>query len=251
MGLIETEAIVLRTYRLAEADKIAICLTQEAGLMRGVARGARRLKSRFGAGLEPFSLITLEYFEIEGRELVSIRRAEILKSFFNLATTPDVVAIMEYLVQLVIDFAPPQQPEEKLFRMVRACFAAAIAEPALISHITLYYELWMLKLSGFLPDFKTCGRCQHKLIPSAMPVYLNFEGILRCKGCKNESFQVMNGDLYKLIRWMPVKPPLEWSNMCEKLSEHARSDLIRINRSLITRALEKEPRGRTAHASGI
>ena len=59
MGLVETEAFVLRTYKLAEADKIVLCLTREAGLVRGVARGARRLKSRYGASLEPIADVTL------------------------------------------------------------------------------------------------------------------------------------------------------------------------------------------------
>ena len=59
MGLIEAEGIVLRSYNLAEADKIVVCLTRHAGVVRTVARGARRLKSRFGAGLEPFTIIAL------------------------------------------------------------------------------------------------------------------------------------------------------------------------------------------------
>jgi DNA repair protein RecO (recombination protein O) len=59
MGLVETQAIVLQTYKLADADKIVLCMTEKSGLVRGVARGARRLKSKFGASLEPFTLINL------------------------------------------------------------------------------------------------------------------------------------------------------------------------------------------------
>ena len=64
MGHVDSEAIVLRTYDLAEADKIVVCLTREAGVVRAVARGARRLKSRFGGGLEPFTLIRLSYYDV-------------------------------------------------------------------------------------------------------------------------------------------------------------------------------------------
>ena len=78
MGLVETEAIILRTYNLAEADKIVICLTRKAGVVRGVARGSRRLKSRFGAGLEPVTLVSLSYHEKERSELVALRQAEII-----------------------------------------------------------------------------------------------------------------------------------------------------------------------------
>src|SRR5256886_4946279 len=65
MGIVETQAIVIQTFKLADADKIAVCMTEKAGLIRGVAHGARRLKSRFGASLEPFTLIRLTYFEKE------------------------------------------------------------------------------------------------------------------------------------------------------------------------------------------
>ena len=78
MGLVETQAIVLQTFKLADADKIVLCMTEKAGLVRGVARGARRLKSRFGASLEPSTLIQLTFFEKETRELVTIKSAEIV-----------------------------------------------------------------------------------------------------------------------------------------------------------------------------
>ena len=57
MGLIETEGLVLKSYGLAEADKIVVFLTEEYGLVRGVAKGARRLRSKFGSSLEPFSIV--------------------------------------------------------------------------------------------------------------------------------------------------------------------------------------------------
>ncbi len=121
MGVSETEAIVLRTYKLAEADKIAVFLAQNSGVMRGVARGARRLKSKFGASLEPFTLVSLSYFEREGQELVSIRQAEILRSYFGLSQNTEIVNGLEYICGLILEFTPPHEPNEKIFRMVRAC----------------------------------------------------------------------------------------------------------------------------------
>src|SRR5215210_978544 len=97
MGLNETEAFVLRTYKLAEADKIVVLLTRRAGLVRGVARGARRLKSKFGASLELFTHVALTYHEKEGRELVSIGQAEIIRSYFHLARREDALQALDYL----------------------------------------------------------------------------------------------------------------------------------------------------------
>ena len=77
MKLVTTDAIVLRAYNLAEADRIVLCLTRSSGLVRAVAKGARRMKSRFGAALEPFTLIKLSFHEKEHRELVTVSSAEI------------------------------------------------------------------------------------------------------------------------------------------------------------------------------
>ena len=74
MPLIETESLVLKSYNLAESDKIVVLLTREHGVVRGVAKGAKRLKSKFGSGLEPFSVVMATYFEKESSELVRFKR---------------------------------------------------------------------------------------------------------------------------------------------------------------------------------
>jgi len=101
MGLVNTDAIVLRTYNLAEADRIVLCLTRDAGLVRAVAKGARRMRSRFGAALEPFTFIRLDFYEKENRELVTISQVEILKSNFDLAAHPDSSDALAYIAELV------------------------------------------------------------------------------------------------------------------------------------------------------
>ena len=80
MRLVTTDAIVLRSYNLAESDRIVVFLTRSSGLVRAVAKGARKMKSRFGAALEPFTLVKLSFHERENRDLVSLSGAEILKS---------------------------------------------------------------------------------------------------------------------------------------------------------------------------
>ena len=124
MRLVTTDAIVLRTYNLAESDRIVVCLTRSAGLVRGVAKGARRMKSRFGAALEPFTLIKLAYHEKENRELVSISSTDILKSHFDLNLKPEVAEVLAYMGELIGEFAPPHEADERLFRMFAACVEA-------------------------------------------------------------------------------------------------------------------------------
>src|SRR5215217_818178 len=117
MALFETEALILRSYNLAEADKIVVCLSRTSGLLRGVAKGCRKLKNRFGASLEPFTHVNLTYYEKEHRELVSFRNTEILKSHFNLSSDATILTGLAYMGDLLVEFSPPHQSNEKLFRM--------------------------------------------------------------------------------------------------------------------------------------
>ncbi|HLH15810.1 MAG TPA: recombination protein O N-terminal domain-containing protein, partial [Bryobacteraceae bacterium] len=71
-----SEALVLRTYPLKEADLVVSFLSRDQGKLRGVARRARRPKNRFGAGLERLSHVRIEYFQTETRELVNLDSCE-------------------------------------------------------------------------------------------------------------------------------------------------------------------------------
>jgi DNA repair protein RecO (recombination protein O) len=242
MGLVETEAIVLHTHKLADADKIVVSLTERAGLVRGVARGARRLKSRFGASLEPFTLIHLTFYEKETRELVTIKGAEIIKSYFGAAGDAYKVAALERLVELVREFAPPHQADERLFRMLRACIEA-LAGGEDPSAVFAYCELWVLRLTGFLPDLRACGGCGGRLRePSAGEIYMTQEGVLWCAACRGGGARPLDRDAYNLLYAARGLKPGEWSLEYALRPLETRQAASEIARGLVRRALEAEPR---------
>src|SRR5437763_17108584 len=105
MKLVTTDAIVLRSYNLAEADRIVVCVTRSVGLVRAVAKGARRMKSRVGAALEPFTLIRLSFHEREHRDLVTISNTEIQKSYSNLNSRAETAESLAYMRELEAAFA--------------------------------------------------------------------------------------------------------------------------------------------------
>jgi DNA repair protein RecO (recombination protein O) len=172
MSLVETEALVLKAYNLAEADRIVIFLTRDHGIVRGVAKGAKRLKSRFGGSLEPFSEIVLTYFQKEVHELVSVRQIDLLTSHFEQASEPAFLQKFSYLADLLIAFAPPHDPNEALYRMVRACINTAAATADSLPALGVYFELWLLRLGGYLPDWSTCTECK---LPFAESVGANLQ----------------------------------------------------------------------------
>src|SRR5262244_1543407 len=116
MRLVTTDAIVLRTYNLAESDRIVVCLTRAAGLVRGVAKGARRMKSRFGAALEPFTVIRLAYHAKETRDLVTISSAAMLKSQCGLKVNPEVEEVLAYMGEAISEFAAAHEADARMFR---------------------------------------------------------------------------------------------------------------------------------------
>jgi DNA repair protein RecO (recombination protein O) len=252
MGLVETEAIVLHTHKLADADKIVVSLTERAGLVRGVARGARRLKSRFGASLEPFTLINLTFFEKETRELVTIKNAEIIRSYFCAAGDSDTVAALEQLVELVREFAPPHQADERLFRMLRACIEALAGgvDPA---PVFTYCELWVLRLTGFLPDMRTCGGCGRRLREAAPEeIYVTQEGLLWCQECRSGGARLLKSGTYELLYAARNLKPGEWACVYSSSPSETRQNASDIARGLVRRALEAEPRaGRFAKSPTV
>jgi DNA repair protein RecO (recombination protein O) len=182
MGLSETEALVLRTYNLAEADKIVVCLTHGNGLVRGVARGSRRLRNRFGAALEPFTQLYITYYQKENHDLVSFRQVELIRSHFHLLSDAETLTGLSYMADLVIEFSPPYHPNARLFRMMKACLEAIATSPPDLQTILRYFEVWLLKLEGFLPDTKRCCECQARASENDT-AFLGSDLLLRCRSC--------------------------------------------------------------------
>lgn len=212
-------------------------------MVRAVAPGARRLKSRFGAGLEPYTLIEMEFYEKEGRELVTLRRAEIRRSCFGLASDDRAHAALASLAENVIAFAPPHEPQEKLFRMVSACIEALSLESSAADAVSRYSEVWLLKLCGFLPDFRRCATCLEPL-DAEKPVYLSLDNRSHCAGCGADRGRELPGHSYSLLRAIQRLSPLEFARATNAATGLGPGhELQRLTASIIDNVLERtQPR---------
>jgi DNA repair protein RecO (recombination protein O) len=240
MGQVDSEAIVLRTYDLAEADKIVVCLTRETGLVRAVARGARRLKSRFGGGLEPFTLIRLSYYEKEGRELVTLSQLEIVHSYFKLSGNMEIVSALAYMSEMLMAFAPPHEPNEKLYRMVCACLEVIESEEGDSALVLRYFEGWMLKLTGFFSLTRNCARCGERFVEGA-ETRLDTELRQLCEPCGRGLGTNISWEARAQLLHMQREPPLEFVRTGRKLSRDAQQELQQLMRRVIRYVLEREP----------
>jgi DNA repair protein RecO (recombination protein O) len=245
MALFETEALILRSYNLAEADKIVVCLSRSAGLIRGVAKGCRKLKNRFGAALEPFTLVNLTYYEKEHQELVSFRQVEILKSRFNLSSNATMLTGFSYMGDLLIDFSPPHQANDNLFRMAIACFEAASEAPTDLDAVLRYFEVWLLKLEGFLPDLRTCANC-HKVFGDDGAIYLASDLSLRCAQCSNGRGGAVSKRLHAQLRTVEKLSPAKFAEGAREVSKETKQEMAELTFQIIGRVLERMPRIRPA-----
>lgn len=238
MPLHETDAFVLRTFTLKEADKVCVFFTREAGLVRGVAHGARRLRSRYGASLETFTEVELTYFQKENKELVSISNCEIIRSQFFEGLSSEVLGVMHYLAELIGEFIPEHEPNELVYRLISATLESLRdADQAKLPALTRYFEVWLLKLSGFLADWKACGLCE-KDLTNEPAVWLTNEGMAMCAACSGRL-----GEELRTLEWRTIQEIL--TNSPAKFLSVPR-DLRVINQigsvaaRLISRVLERE-----------
>jgi DNA repair protein RecO (recombination protein O) len=238
MKLVTTDAVVLRSYNLAEADRIVLCLTRTAGLIRAVAKGARRMKSRFGAALEPFTLIRLSFYERENRELVSISNVEILKSYFNLNSRFESVELLAYFGELVIEFAPPHESDERLFRMLAACIDALGNTADRERRIMRYFEIWLLRLAGLFPELESCADCGR---PIESTVEFDVEFRPHCAQCGRTGAESLSASAVAAVRAAYRLSPAKFADEAA-LSERDDAQLGELAHRLITRAIERSPR---------
>jgi DNA repair protein RecO (recombination protein O) len=168
MPLRESEAIVLRSYPLGEADRLVSFLSRSTGRLRGVARGARRPKSRFGATLEPLSHIRIWFFERETRELVRINQSELIESFLEAQRDYGAGLALALVSEVTEAVLPEREPADAAFRLVLVT-ARAIHAGGRAALPLAYFNLWTVRLGGWLPPLDRCSRCAREL--GAEPVY--------------------------------------------------------------------------------
>jgi DNA repair protein RecO (recombination protein O) len=248
MALVDTDAIVLRSYNLAEADRIVVCLTRSAGLVRGVAKGARRMKSRFGAALEPFTFVRLAFYEKENRELVTISHTEILKSNFDLAAQVEVAEVLASMAELIGEFAPPHEANEKLFRMLTACVDALAAAPDSPRLILRYFEVWLLRLAGSFPDTRSCSICGAQP-PTHENLFLDAEGSVQCFACNRGIGSVLPSQTREMILTSQKLGPGDFAVCYQSRSSEIESQLAELTHRIIVRALDRRPRTMVAPSS--
>jgi DNA repair protein RecO (recombination protein O) len=159
MPLHTTDALILRTYKLGESDRIVVFLTRDRGKKRGVAKNARQSRRRFGGALEPLTYGRVGYVERERRDLVRLDYVEQLRSPLS-AIDGEALGYVSYFAELIDEWAQEADPNETLFRL-GASMTEAIAGGVPIEPLARYFEYWLLRLQGvYEVDRRLSGEAQ-------------------------------------------------------------------------------------------
>jgi DNA repair protein RecO (recombination protein O) len=186
-----SEAFVLRSYPLKEADLIVSFLTRDQGKLRGVAKRARRPKSPFGAGLERLSQVRMSYFQRETRELVNLDSCELLVSQFRMLSDYRAGVALDFFAEVTDQLLPPGEPNDRFFRLLIAVLdhMGALEDGSVWRAVT-YFSLWAVRLSGFLPDLHACLSCGSVLADSESwerAFFSRGRDGLMCAGCRRSA----------------------------------------------------------------
>lgn len=162
MPLIDTLAITLKSRRWGEADRIVTFFTLQVGKVRGVARGARRPKSQFGSGLEPFVVSRVSLFEKSNDALYRIRHVDIEESFLALRDNLDRMTAAARLVNVVAAVTAEGDADSRIFEALKAGLQAVHWSPD-PRMMAILFQIRILGQTGFRPQVDLCAGCGKRL----------------------------------------------------------------------------------------
>src|SRR5262249_7445258 len=153
----QSEALILRTYPFHEADLLVTLFTRSEGKIRGVAKAAKRSKRRFGGALEPLTHVIAHWEEKEKQELARLDSCDILASPLAAEMTYPRVVALSYVSEVLDQLLPDREPSDDIFRLalsvVRHLQSGTVWMPL------TYFDLWIVRLIGLLPDLSHCTTC--------------------------------------------------------------------------------------------
>jgi DNA repair protein RecO (recombination protein O) len=153
----QSEALILRTYPFREADLLVTLFTRAEGKVRGVAKSAKRSKRRFGGALEPLTYVVAHWEDKEKQELARLDSCDVIASPLATEVTYPRVVALSYVAEVIDQLLPDREPSDDIFRLALSVVRHLKAD-TLWMPLT-YFDLWIVRLIGLLPDLGHCTAC--------------------------------------------------------------------------------------------
>jgi len=179
MSLYREHGIVLRTYKLGEADRIVVFVTRGHGKVRAVAKGVRKTKSRFGSRLEPGSHVALQLYE--GRsDLDIVTQAESVDHFRAIREDLDLLAGAQVMLEATDQVSQEREPDARLYQLLLGALRTLAGTGG-----TLVVGAFLLKLlaaDGVQPLVEQCASCGED---TPLVAFDLGAGGLLCRSCRS------------------------------------------------------------------
>src|SRR6266849_5977826 len=234
MALKESEAIVLRTYPLRESDLLVTLFTRLEGKVDSVARSAKKSRRRFGGALEPLTYVRAYYEDRERQELARLDSCEVLDSPLTSEVSYPRAIALGHVAELLDELLPDHEANDAVFRLALSVLAQLRGKEFWLP-IT-YFDLWMARLMGYLPELSQCLACGRALNGSRAFFHALADGLM-CPEHKRLASSEMSAESRKLAAQM-LRAPL--STIDAAGSQKSGADLRKFLLQTLERHIEKK-----------
>jgi DNA repair protein RecO (recombination protein O) len=221
----ETEAIILKTFPLGEADRLVSFFGRSSGRLRGVAAGARKVKNRYGSTLEVLSHVQLWYVERETRDLVRIQQCELLESFNKAQSDYGLSTGLAMISEIVERVLPEGEAAEAMFRLLLLVVRETERRGSWELPLA-YFAFWTVKLGGWLPLFGACAECGKSFGEDPAFFFAHSAGLF-CEDCRKPGMRPLSargralGEMFTGKKLDAIELPDESGNTLSELRDPA------------------------------
>lgn len=191
MATLKTQAVVIRSLDFGESDKLVTFFTKDLGKVKGIAKGAKRSKRRFGVNLEIFSLVLLYLREGRRFSLPLVEACDLINPFLSIRGELLKIAQASYFLELIDEMMPEREANERLFQLLTAALST-IEEGELTPSLSRVFEMKFLSLVGLSPQLYRCVVCQLPLEEAAELNFNSLKGGLVCPLCVPGAGPILN-----------------------------------------------------------
>ena len=239
----KTEAIVLRSMNLGEADRVLTVLTPRLGKLRVIAKGVRRTRSRIGGALEPFSDVQLVL--AVGRTWDVVTSSSLEDPHLGLRNDLHSTAAAWYIIELADRFCEGAADSHEAFRLLAQALSALDAPLAEVTRevVARWFELALLDAMGFRPELAQCLECGARIEPAGN-AYSPVGGGILCPQCSHAAHGVrdISADALKVLRHLQRSALIGVLRL--RLTPTVHREIERLMHATISAVLERELRSR-------
>jgi len=235
VAVLTSEAVVLRTWPVRESDLLVSFFTRDFGKMKGMAKSALKSRRRFGGALEPMTVARAWFQEKPKQELVRLDQLEIIRSPLSAAVDATRLTVLSLYAEVLEQALPEHDPQETVFRLIVSVLEQTTVEQPWMP--LTYFELWMTRLMGLLPDLAHCMACGEALEAGETSFHAQSDGLF-CRVHRPANASELSADSWQMALKMLRAPVASFTG--EAWPRRRGQDLRRFALQSLERHMERK-----------